>query len=709
MAINLLNFGVIGYAWGDGVDPFWLPEYRATVISSGTKLPVIYANEEAKKKFKKEDEERSKEYLDTHGIHKEASGDKALIELKKKLSVIPSHVLERYKSNGGVLEYNSLAFTTTDISKGIVAKVDVNNKRKIFLNTHIEERDYSLLKKDFMVKLITQQKSVLEYERYSAPSASQDKKAALLDSYKDFIKQVFADEDASNPAKDFFFGENSPFHKFNNANNISSIDIERNIDTVQNGIAKAITYHGEMNSLKGNSFLSSRFPGVNKLISEIYFEPHGKSSPHLTDKNIPNVLVKTMEVIQDNFNVSASAFDPDYVKYVSSERLGKYIAARSDITDSYAQLALRNISNTSKPINSRREESLKTGIGDCNVQAVNLAAALRDQGISADVCTLSNRNLSHSVVYAKMADGSNFFVDPWAGIIVPQEQYNQYYSDFPVRNIDMALNKLIVDVKLVGVDEFKASAGHYHDDTMTNRSPSDFENTASFPAGHHQIQSRITSLTSTWLNDIGDHTHFVTHPIMDRTIGFSTPDIIINYAEANNPHAVPEPLLLDGYNKPLYVFTHYDSSELAYVVDTSIYQRDNQGKIKKDDKKNPIVIQASQEEYTIREYNDVILKAIQSRVSANGGHQDFDSLVLVSCNSGRNYTLWDRMIKSEYIVGSSPMNALKEHLKANGISIPVFAPTSPIHLSITKFDGLPISLLGFVSPYEGGTLIADKP
>jgi hypothetical protein len=201
-----------------------------------------------------------------------------------------------------------------------------------------------------------------------------------------------------------------------------------------------------MNSSKGNAFLSTRFPHVNRTISELYFEPHGKSMP----KNavIPEILLENLQAVEDSFAVSSSAFDQGAFKYISSERIGKYMSVAPDISHSIIRDALKNLQSTETSLSERVEKALKDGVGDCNIQSVVSAYLLLNAAINADIYTLSGKGGYHSVVYAKMPNKEIFIVDPWIGLVTPISAYDEYYKDFNFRNNDIELNKILKDVSI---------------------------------------------------------------------------------------------------------------------------------------------------------------------------------------------------------------------------------------------------------------------
>ena len=424
----------------------------------GTPLPNLLANidtlpshDEAKKKFKEEDKERSKKFLDTKPIHDEKSGSYAAVKsIKELLSILPSQLYERYDERDGVLEYDSSVFTRDDIAKGVIAKINPSEPNKIYLNTHVEQRNYSAVQKDNAVMEIAKQKLNLEYKELAnsqSPSMSPEKKSVLLDSYRTFITKVMLDD--KNPtngggtvARDFFFGAGSAFHAVTNANQLTDTLIEENIKIVQSGIAKAITYHGEMASSYGNTFLSSRFPEVTRLATSLYFEIHGKDSPHLTDKTIPVVLVGNLDEITTKYAVSSRAFDSSAAKYVSADRLGAYIAISPENTLPLADNALKTLQDTTISIGKRIEQTNAAGVGDSGVQATELAYNLRAQKMFAEVYDLSNKDQTRSVVFTRTETGEEYLLDPWAGLVVPIDKYIDYYSDFNGKQYSEGLNKV---------------------------------------------------------------------------------------------------------------------------------------------------------------------------------------------------------------------------------------------------------------------------
>lgn len=413
--------------------------------------PEARVHPEQFKKFRNEDKDRAHKFCDTYPNNNELTGMMTVDNLKNGISQIPSHILEGFKHVGGEIEFNSGKFQ----NKELVARIDPEKPNKVVYNTHIDNRDFSQEKLDTAIFTLIQQKYILEYKKYAdhaSSSKNETKEKILVASYRDFIEKVFSDDKnplSENQAKDFFLGKNSPLHKFANVNNITDADIKQNKELVQQGISKAITYHGAMGSSRGDVFLASRFPDVNKLITELYFEPHGKDSPHLTDKTIPKIIARNMNSIQEQFVISSSAFDPEYHKYISSERLGSYLAINPDIADRYTSDALQKLQDTSKPILTRIQDSYKSGVGDCNVQSIVLAGVLRSEGVSADIYSLSTpKGLSHSVVLAKMPGGEKFIVDSWAGLIVPADKYSQFYADFTDKTIDPVLNKLISEIEV---------------------------------------------------------------------------------------------------------------------------------------------------------------------------------------------------------------------------------------------------------------------
>jgi hypothetical protein len=411
---------------------------------------ILLVHSEAFWKFREEDKQKAHTFLDIHPIHEEKTGAGAVDNLKDAVSQIPSHILEGFKNVGGEIEFNSDRF----INNQILAKIDPRAPNRIVFNTHVNNRNFSSEQKDIAIFTILQQKQNLEYKKYADPASldkNDIKRDILIASYRDFIAKVLADSnDTSNPsprvAKDFFFGKNSPLHKFDDANKIKLEEIEENKEIIQQGIAKAITYHSAMNSSKGNAFLSTRFPHVNRTISELYFEPHGKSMP----KNavIPEILLENLQAVEDSFAVSSSAFDQGAFKYISSERIGKYMSVAPDISHSIIRDALKNLQSTETSLSERVEKALKDGVGDCNIQSVVSAYLLLNAAINADIYTLSGKGGYHSVVYAKMPNKEIFIVDPWIGLVTPISAYDEYYKDFNFRNNDIELNKILKDVSI---------------------------------------------------------------------------------------------------------------------------------------------------------------------------------------------------------------------------------------------------------------------
>jgi|LauGreDrversion4_2_1035121.scaffolds.fasta_scaffold251198_1 hypothetical protein len=421
----------------------------ANTVNLAERNPLVVHSEEFRR-FREEDKQKAHTFLDIHPIHEEKTGAVAVDNLKDAVSQIPSHILEGFKNVGGEIEFNSDRFTNNQI----LAKIDPSAPNRIVFNTHVNNRNFSSEQKDIAIFTILQQKQNLEYKKYAVPDSldkNDIKKDILIASYRDFIAKVLADSnDTSNPsprvAKDFFFGKNSPLHKFDDANKIKLEEIEENKEIIKQGIAKAITYHSAMSSSKGNAFLSTRFPHVNRTISELYFEPHGKSMP----KNavIPKVLLENLQKVEDSFAVSSSAFDQGAFKYISSERIGKYISVDPDISDPIIRDALKNLQSTQIPVNERVEKAYENGVGDCNIQSVVAAYLLRNTGIPADIYTLSGKGGYHSVVYAEMPNNEIFIVDPWAGLVTPISAYDEYYKDFGSRNKDIELNKILKDVSI---------------------------------------------------------------------------------------------------------------------------------------------------------------------------------------------------------------------------------------------------------------------
>ncbi len=418
------------------------PNSGSTITSQTALYQIRSPHEEAaKKKFKEEDKARSKKFLDTKPAHNEPSGDHAVKSLKELLSMLPSHIYERYDEHDGMLEYNSSKFSREDLDKGVIAKIDPADPSKICLNTHIDQRDYSLAKKDSAILLIAKQKFDMEWKKFavsSSPNMSPEKRTVLLDSYKEFIEKVMADD--KNPtngggtsARDFFFGAGSAFHKLTDSSELTHILIEQNLKVVQEGMAKAITYHRDMASVKGSAFLSSRFPEVNKLTTELYFEPHGKDSPHLTDSTIPKLLIDQLEYIMNAFNVSSSSFDTLFTKYISSQRLGMYIAASSELTDKLnvqaTEKAYSALGKEGKSAAKDIQEVIKSGVGGSNVQAAILASRLRHAGLQVEIIK-AIKTVSLMMVRVTMSDGTKFYLNPWSGHILPENRFNEYYPEF---------------------------------------------------------------------------------------------------------------------------------------------------------------------------------------------------------------------------------------------------------------------------------------
>ncbi|MFA9218476.1 MAG: hypothetical protein ACEQSK_15415, partial [Sphingomonadaceae bacterium] len=316
---------------------------------SATQQASIYAPPHELKKFREEDKKRSREHLDTHVENKETDlGQKTVKSLNDVMELIPSHILERYKASDGKIEYNSDKFSQAELELGVLSKIDPTDSKKIIFNTHIDRRNYSQAEKDRSKQEVLKQKFVLEYQKIIERTDDENKteKTILIASYKDFIEQVLADDTGRGIAKNFFFGKTSKLVGLNNISQFTDKVIEDNIADIHSGMAKAIGTHDEMEPVQGIGYLNRNFPAVNKLISELYFEPHGKDSPHKTDKTIPAVLVEIMNDIQNTFKVSSKAFDSQYAKYVTSERLGQYITADSRITSSTTALARVNLVDT---------------------------------------------------------------------------------------------------------------------------------------------------------------------------------------------------------------------------------------------------------------------------------------------------------------------------------------------------------------------------
>ena len=397
------------------------------------------------KAFRERDKQKALTFLGNHPLHHEEQITNAVENLKDVVSEIPSHILEGFKNVGGEIEFNSDRFTNSSI----IARIDRDHPNRIVFNTHRENRYLSAEQKDGAIFTILQQKQALEYKKY-ANSNSLDKnnikKDILIDSYRDFIDKVIADSkndlnDDPVRVKNFFFGTGSPLNRFDDASKISTREIEDNKEIIQQGIAKAITYHSVMNSSKGDKFLSSRFPEVNRMITQLYFEPHGKSMPE--DVVIPPVLLNILKKVEDSFAVSSSAFDEELFQYISSERIGKYISVDSNVSAPFIWNALKNLQSDKGLVKDRVEDAYKNGVGDCNIQSVVAAYFLRNSGVNADIYRLSGNGVSHSVVFATIS-GEIFVVDPWAGLVIPAKDYDTYYKDFKVRNKDIELNKILI-------------------------------------------------------------------------------------------------------------------------------------------------------------------------------------------------------------------------------------------------------------------------
>ena len=449
LAVILLNIGLLGCV-GDNIDS----KLSSKLASAITVNKVSTVHSEEYRKFKEEDSKRSRKYLDTHPIHNEKSGDVAIKNLKDALSDIPSHLFERFNEHTGILEFNSEKFTKEDMTEGVISKIDPSHPNKIYLNTHIDQRNYSLEKLDSAKLNIIKLKFDLEWKKFAiidSPAMSLEKKAILVGAYKDFILKVMADD--KNPtnvggvvARDFFFGTSSEFHGLSEGSQVTNELIEQNLQVVQYGLSKAITYHAEMDSSKGSTFLSSRFPETNKLITSLYFEIHVKDSPHLDDLAVPKALIDAMDKVTSSINVSSSAFETYYTTYVASKRRGKYIAADSLVSASATDRALDLLFSDTTNIKIKIDKLLEQGVGNCEIQAVVVAGLLKENLIDVFIYRLdgwdTHYNYRHYLVFATMPDGKIYSVDPWVGMILPAEQFQSYYSDFRNVRYDENLNNL---------------------------------------------------------------------------------------------------------------------------------------------------------------------------------------------------------------------------------------------------------------------------
>ena len=313
-----------------------------------------------------------------------------------------------------------------------------------------------------------------EYDKHSdlsSPVFSAEKKSALLSSYRDFIAKVFSDDNntLSRPqlARDFFFGLNSPFHLFSDANMISNSLIEANKNLIQQGLATAITNHGAMGAVTGNALLSTRFPEVNKLVSDLYFEPHAEDAPNT---GIPPEFTNIMNSVASRINVSSSAFNaPYYSQYISPARRAQYIAIDQNTSKPFLDRASASLYSPPAPGNmiaERVQKLVEDGVGNCDHQAIAAAHFLKQQGFLAEVFQLDKTQIENGIAYnvphwlvfsTDHRTGERYWVDPWRGIVIPEAQYNQYYGDFTSITYSQYHNNVLANI--YSINPFGAKTG----------------------------------------------------------------------------------------------------------------------------------------------------------------------------------------------------------------------------------------------------------
>lgn len=440
-----------------------------------SEMPTAKVSPHEFKLFRDKDKERSTELLTKFPEHKEPTGNNnyAVNNLKDGLAKIPSHLLDRYNKYYGMIEYNSNKFTSAEHSLGVISKIAPTNPKKIVLNTHIDQRNYSQLQKDIAISEVVKLGFKNEYDKHSDLSSSvfsAEKKSALLSSYRDFIAKVISDDNntPNTPqlARDFFFGVNSPFHPFSDANMIDNHLIEANKNLIQQALATAITNHGAMDSSYGNLLLSTRFPEVNKLVSNLYFEPHAEDAPN---SGIPPEFTNIMNYVASRINVSSSAFNaPFYSQYISSSRLAQYIAIDQNTSQPFldqASASLYSPPAAGNMIEDRVQKLIENGVGNCDHQAIAAAHFLKQQGFVAEVFQLDKTQIVNGISYkvphwlvfsTDNRTGERYWVDPWRGIVIPEAQYNQYYADFTSITYSQYHNNVLANI--YSINSFGARA-----------------------------------------------------------------------------------------------------------------------------------------------------------------------------------------------------------------------------------------------------------